>query len=702
MKKEGTTERKIFSTAYLMASILLLVYVFIFADAGQERIVDRVLDISEGWTTGSGDTMNISDVRTRNFEGDVVLSRELPNRIGATDSLCFDSKNVNVEVSVDGKPVYGFEAEENLTGMGYGVCFHEIGISEEDAGKTVTLTYRDSVEDSGNGAVQRMYIATSADYIRMVLMEKRWLLIFSILILFFGLIPILIFLFIPDRGSMPFNIFALGVLAVIMGVWSLVDTNVIQLLSGHVYGARVISKLAVFFVGYPLCSFFTSLTKKKRPIYRKITFVTFLSILFLILASRFIGGVDMSFSFVRFLGAYCVVVGVLLVVIGYDDSLQCRKTGQKSEILKFAPGFIVFLVFGGVDMLSYLLHINKGDSYGTFARLGMAFFIGMVLYRFLQWWTGDQAAVERDRFVNRALQFAVTSGSPEESISNLLEFLGKEFSAKRAYIFEERPDGSFHGTYEWFAEGLEPRHPATLELPAEGLSERLEKAFAGKCIVVEEPEKCEQEMPLLYAAMKEASVTTFVAGPIETQGELTGFVVVDDAPAELLQEIADVMGVISYFFTQFVIQREEQKRLVYYSCYDVVSGAKNRSSYKDFTEMKLDLSQAFGYVICEIDELKRVNDTLGHDAGDRIVGMVARELMDVFGDDNVFRISAEEFVAFGFEGDETFFRNDVSRVKRGCLEQDCRVTMGAVYCANGTTGLRKVRIHAKELMRVEH
>ena len=145
----------------------------------------------------------------------------------------------------------------------------------------------------------------------------------------------------------------------------------------------------------------------------------------------------------------------------------------------------------------------------------------------------------------------------------------------------------------------------------------------------------------------------------------------------------------------------EQEKVLFYSYHDAVSGAKNRNALKEYTEEKLDISQAFGYVICEIVKLKEINEVYGHDAGDAIVEGTAAIMMETFGEDNVYRLSGEEFIAFGFEIDETYFNNDIERMKRLFNDKEYNIFVGAAYCSNGTTDLKNVTRYAHNLLEKE-
>ena len=84
-----------------------------------------------------------------------------------------------------------------------------------------------------------------------------------------------------------------------------------------------------------------------------------------------------------------------------------------------------------------------------------------------------------------------------------------------------------------------------------------------------------------------------------------------------------------------------------------------------------------------------------------MVTNTAQSMIEAFGEENVFRISGESFVAFGFESDETYFENDVQRAKRLLGEKECDTTVAAVFCSNGATDINVVIKYTLELLEKE-
>ncbi|MFX4262543.1 PAS domain S-box protein [Pelotomaculum propionicicum] len=83
--------------------------------------------------------------------------------------------------------------------------------------------------------------------------------------------------------------------------------------------------------------------------------------------------------------------------------------------------------------------------------------------------------------------------------------------------------------------------------------------------------------------------------------------------------------------------------LRYYGIYDALTGLYNRNHFQE--EMRhLWLNQTAGMIICDVDGLKLVNDTLGHDKGDALLFAAAGVIKKCFDKNEVVaRIGGDEF-----------------------------------------------------------
>ncbi len=96
------------------------------------------------------------------------------------------------------------------------------------------------------------------------------------------------------------------------------------------------------------------------------------------------------------------------------------------------------------------------------------------------------------------------------------------------------------------------------------------------------------------------------------------------------------------------LRKEEQRRLVGLTQFDALTGLPNRSLFRDRLKTAAWRSareqSAFALLFLDLDGFKQVNDSLGHQAGDRLLKDVAQRLaLAVRKTDTVARLSGDEF-----------------------------------------------------------
>ena len=77
---------------------------------------------------------------------------------------------------------------------------------------------------------------------------------------------------------------------------------------------------------------------------------------------------------------------------------------------------------------------------------------------------------------------------------------------------------------------------------------------------------------------------------------------------------------------------------------DALTGLLNRASFEQMKTRLRDLSQPFALLLIDVDVFKSINDTYGHEMGDKALIRVANLLKENFrSTDHVFRIGGDEF-----------------------------------------------------------
>ncbi len=96
-------------------------------------------------------------------------------------------------------------------------------------------------------------------------------------------------------------------------------------------------------------------------------------------------------------------------------------------------------------------------------------------------------------------------------------------------------------------------------------------------------------------------------------------------------------------------QKIEKERL--YARTDGLTGIYNRNYFLEVQDdinhkIKNGTIKEFSTVMCDINDLKTINDTYGHDVGDKFIIDAKNILNEVFKDSLIFRVGGDEFIVF--------------------------------------------------------
>ena len=158
---------------------------------------------------------------------------------------------------------------------------------------------------------------------------------------------------------------------------------------------------------------------------------------------------------------------------------------------------------------------------------------------------------------------------------------------------------------------------------------------------------------------------------------LEGFVIdisdrrdVEDLNVKLLEELKAANGELSAQKRELELAKQQSDHS---ANHDSLTDLPNRRAFHDRLKAAIEHSTtsatAVGLLLIDLDKFKEVNDTLGHEAGDRLLQLVSGQLRTILRyEDFVARIGGDEF-AFLLFADANQIRAQVARVAQRILNK---------------------------------
>ena len=119
---------------------------------------------------------------------------------------------------------------------------------------------------------------------------------------------------------------------------------------------------------------------------------------------------------------------------------------------------------------------------------------------------------------------------------------------------------------------------------------------------------------------------------------------------------------------------------------DELTGIKNKTAYNELeksVQSNIDNGMdylPFGLVVCDTNDLKKINDSQGHVAGDEYIKQSAKLLCNIFVHSPVFRIGGDEFVVF-LRGDDYSNREALMKALQDQVWENQRSKSGPVLAS---------------------
>lgn len=296
------------------------------------------------------------------------------------------------------------------------------------------------------------------------------------------------------------------------------------------------------------------------------------------------------------------------------------------------------------------------------------------------------AKLEIASILNRCTQELSSNNSVDEAIYNLLHIINDYFDADRSYIFQtDFTRQIVINTYEYTLDNVTQEKDNLQEVPIKVIARWMDEFQKEKAYYIPELEQ-EKGTPS-YEMLQEQNVERLLAVPLLENKKVIGFLGVDN-PRNHYDD-ATLLSSIQFFITSSLRRKKEQEYLSYLSYRDMLTQLYNRNKYTEtLSKFNHQILSNTGVAYIDLNGLKTINDTKGHDAGDILIKTAASVIRDIFPEDT-YRIGGDEFVIISMNITEDLFYHSINLLRDKMKEKNVSISAGVIW-KESITDLEKV------------
>ncbi|MGM0445700.1 MAG: HD domain-containing phosphohydrolase [Bacillota bacterium] len=256
----------------------------------------------------------------------------------------------------------------------------------------------------------------------------------------------------------------------------------------------------------------------------------------------------------------------------------------------------------------------------------------------------------------------------DNTIDDTLAKIGEDMQADRSYIFELDEDNTMTCKYTWY-NGATGQGNNDSNNPVEVPTWMYGRLFNQKPVLITDvKDKSENES----REFKEQSIKSILWVPMIIENNVIGFLGVDCIRSKTEWNENDIltMQLISSIVATAINKARTERELIYHTFHDQLTGLFNRAYFEEESRrLNVERQLPISIIIADVNGLKLINDTFGHEKGDELLKEVADIFQKIFREEDIItRWGGDEFLILLPQTEGKVAQKICDRIRKKCSQ----------------------------------
>ena len=208
--------------------------------------------------------------------------------------------------------------------------------------------------------------------------------------------------------------------------------------------------------------------------------------------------------------------------------------------------------------------------------------------------------------------------------------------------------------------------------------------------------------PLWHDSLKTAGIKSLVLFPLTYNDEVLGYIWAVNFNTENADNIKEILELVTHLIAAEIANYQLVEQLRVIGMMDMLTGVYNRNAMNNrvdsITQSEVELTERFSVIFADLNGLKKMNDTEGHSAGDKLLKDAAKLLRESFKESEIYRAGGDEFMILSCNIPREELEMRVERLRR-YSEKPGNVSFSlGLCCDSGAKDIRMAMRKADEQM----